>query len=107
MFFFQSNNRTVKKTGKYILVVTNHALTLDWFKSPRGPQGAHFMGFQPTRATQSDCVAGQKAPHLRCWSLNAEMDAALRSASIKAEPAKGGGYYQFIQHGDMLKQMDI
>ena len=57
--------------------------------------------------TQSDCVAGQKAPHLRCWSLNAEMDAALWSASIKAEPAKGGGDNQFIQHGDMLKQMDI
>ena len=35
------------------------------------------------------------------------MDAALRSASIKAEPAKGGGDNQFIQHGDMLKQMDI
>ena len=72
-----------------------------------GHSEAHFMGFQPTRATQSDYVAGQKAPHLRCWSLNAEMDAALRSASIKAEPAKGGGYYRFIQHGDMLKQMDI
>ena len=72
-----------------------------------GHSEAHFMGFQPTRATQSDCVAGQKAPHLRCWSLNAEMDAALRSASIKAEPAKGGGDNQFIQHGDMLKQMDI
>ena len=91
----------------YISVDTNHALTLDWFWSPRGPQGAHFMGFQPTRATQSDYVAGQKAPHLRCWSLNAEMDAALRSASIKAEPAKSGGDNQFIQHGDMLKQMDI
>ena len=23
--------------GNYVLVDTNHALTLDWFRSPRGP----------------------------------------------------------------------
>ena len=72
-----------------------------------GHSEAHFMGFQPTRATQSDYVVGQKTPHLRCWSLNAEMDAALRSASIKAEPAQGGGNYLFMQHRDMLKQQYI
>ena len=72
-----------------------------------GHSEAHFMGFQPTRATQSDCVAGQKAPHLQCRSLNAEMDASLRSAPIKAEPAEGGNHYPFIQHRDMLRQQHI
>ena len=50
----------VKKKGNYVLVDTNHALTLDWFRSPRGPQGAHFMGFQPTRATDGAARAEAK-----------------------------------------------
>ena len=49
----------VDKKGNYVFVDTNHALTLDWFWSPRGQR----------RATASQ---GRKLPHLRCWSLNAE-----------------------------------